>query len=271
MAGVWVGDASIGITTDGQPLQAAVMWSSSSGVNTSELELETSYMTFVLRIILHHQCTASPLLPHPHASPSTITQPLPSLLMRKASRHDAAPHGCGMEPRKTGTERRGGVQKIPTVPVTRNQGSQLSRNHGNPLCTPLLVLVSFQRRAVMKSSPSDVCSSEAAGRVGQAAEQAKASPLQTAEVLAVCGGALSEEASWRTITRRIYELRGGGGGDEERSPRLGRLLRGVRSEGLTADEQASGVEVMQGVEVVDECPLTPDTASLFSPLEPNVW
>lgn len=37
---------------------------------------------------------------------------------------------------------------------------------------------SFQGWVVM-SSPSDVCSSEAAGRVGQAAELAKASPLQT--------------------------------------------------------------------------------------------
>lgn len=48
-----------------------------------------------------------------------------------------------------------------------------------PLSTPLLMLVSFQGRVVMKSSPSDVCSSRAAGRVGPAAEQAKASPLQT--------------------------------------------------------------------------------------------
>lgn len=47
-----------------------------------------------------------------------------------------------------------------------------------PLSTPLLMLVSFQGRVVMKSSPSDVCSFEAAGRVGQEAEQAKASPLQ---------------------------------------------------------------------------------------------
>lgn len=47
------------------------------------------------------------------------------------------------------------------------------------LSTPLPMLVSFQGRVVMKSSPSDVCSSEAVGRVGQAAEQAKASPLQT--------------------------------------------------------------------------------------------
>lgn len=38
---------------------------------------------------------------------------------------------------------------------------------------------SFQGRVVMESSPSDVCSSKAAGRVGQAAEPAKASPLQT--------------------------------------------------------------------------------------------
>lgn len=47
------------------------------------------------------------------------------------------------------------------------------------LSTPLLMLVSFQGRVIMKSSPSDVCSSEAAGRVGHAAEQAKASSLQT--------------------------------------------------------------------------------------------
>ena len=37
---------------------------------------------------------------------------------------------------------------------------------------------SFQGRVVMESQPSDVCSCEAAGRVGQAAEPAKASPLQ---------------------------------------------------------------------------------------------
>lgn len=47
------------------------------------------------------------------------------------------------------------------------------------LSAPLLRLGSFQGWVVMKSSPSDVCSSEAAGRVGRAAEPAKASPLQT--------------------------------------------------------------------------------------------
>lgn len=56
----------------------------------------------------------------------------------------------------------------PTFPSGRPQ----------PLSTPLLIPVSFQGRAVMESSPSDVCSSKAAGRVGRAAEQAKASPLQ---------------------------------------------------------------------------------------------
>lgn len=47
-----------------------------------------------------------------------------------------------------------------------------------PLCTPFLILVWFQRRPLMKTSPCDVCSSGAAGRVGRAAEHAKASPLR---------------------------------------------------------------------------------------------
>lgn len=61
------------------------------------------------------------------------------------------------------------VPLTPTFPSGRLQ----------PLSTPPLIPISFQGRVVMKSSPSDVCSSEAAGRVGRAAEQAKASPLQT--------------------------------------------------------------------------------------------
>lgn len=40
-------------------------------------------MTFVLCLILRHQSTSSPLLPPLLFSPPSITQPLPSLLMRK--------------------------------------------------------------------------------------------------------------------------------------------------------------------------------------------
>ena len=66
-------------------------------------------------------------------------QPLHAIVLgscEKAGRHDAAPHGCGMEPRKRGTVWRGGVfikkkKKIPTVPVSCDQGSRLSWNHGN--------------------------------------------------------------------------------------------------------------------------------------------
>lgn len=112
-------------------------------------------MTFVQCLIFRHQSTSSSLLPPFLLRPPSITRPLPSLLMRKvvgwkcyALSADSARNSAGIvwEGRQTwcsptwlwhGTteERDGaegrGVKKIQPVPVTRDQGSQLSRNHGN--------------------------------------------------------------------------------------------------------------------------------------------